>query len=105
MQPLAKLRDQIIFHFNWSELRNLVFDLGINHEDLPSETLSDQVRELVAYCVRHGLLSDLVRRCRRLRPHVIWCDPNKKTLVLDPFCGVGGFLVTALPDKGGQFPL
>jgi hypothetical protein len=99
MQPLAKLRDQIIFYFNLPELRNLAFDLGINHEELPGETLSDKGRELLAYCIRHGLLPALVRRCRELRPHAKWCNPNKKTLVLDPFCGVGGFLVDALSDK------
>lgn len=95
MTPLAQLRDQITSCFNKSELYNLAFDLGIYHEELPGDTLSDQARELVAYCVRHGLVKQLVQRCRELRPHAKWKNP-KKTLILDPSCGTGGLLVATL---------
>lgn len=69
---LSKLRDQLMIYFNQSELRNLCFDLGINHEEVAGETLGDSARELVAYCRRHGMVDKLVVRCRELRPHVAW---------------------------------
>lgn len=78
MSPFAKLRDQITACFNRSELRDLAYDLGINHEEIAGDTLSDQARELVAYCERLGLLKQLVCRCRELRPHAKWKNPIKK---------------------------
>ena len=78
MTPLAQLRDQITSYFNKSEIHNLAFDLGIYHEELLGDTLSDQARELVAYCVRRGLLAELICRCRELRPHTKWKSPIKK---------------------------
>ena len=69
---LTKLRDLITRHFNQTELRNLCFDLHIDHEALPAETQPDLAREVVAFCWRHGRLDDLHRRCQQLRPKANW---------------------------------
>ena len=73
---LSKLRDQLTIYFNQSELRNLCFDLNINHEEIAGETLGDSARELVAYCRRHGMIDVLVHRCCELRPHAVWLQKD-----------------------------
>lgn len=69
---LAGLREQIAFHFNDEELRDLCHDMEINYEFLAGENLSGKVRELVLYCQRHNRLDDLLGHCRRLRPEADW---------------------------------
>ncbi len=71
---MAKLRDQLAEYFNSSELHNLCFDLGIKHERIAGDTIDDKARELVAYCLRHGKFSELVNRCKELRPHLDWSN-------------------------------
>jgi hypothetical protein len=69
---LSALRQLLIKCFNDSELRNLCFDLHIDYENLNGIGKEDKVRELVAYCDRHGRIPELVEECRRLRPKVSW---------------------------------
>lgn len=72
----VKLSDQITEYFNADELADLSFRLSIKYEDLAGATHSARVRELTDYCRRHNRLEDLVSTCRRLRPHVLWSDPQ-----------------------------
>jgi len=65
---LPQLRDFITRYFNDSELRDLCFDLGIEYENLGGDNKSAKARELVAYCQRHGRLTELEDTCCRLRP-------------------------------------
>ena len=65
------LRQNLVDHFNREELRTLCFDLGIEHEDLP-DAKEGLARELVAHCQRRGIITDLVAKCRKLRPDVSW---------------------------------
>jgi hypothetical protein len=69
---LAGLRQKIEEHFNLDELANLVFELNINYENLPGETLQAKSRELVNYAQRHNILRRLVELCAALRSHVDW---------------------------------
>ena len=69
---LAQLRQKIEKHFNLDEVKELVFELAINYENLPGETLRSKSRELVNYCQRHNLLQKLVEHCLTLRSHVDW---------------------------------
>lgn len=69
---LAAIRDNLIEYFNKAELRGLAFELGIRHEDLPGETLSELAQSLVIYCRRRGRLAELVDLGRRERPRVSW---------------------------------
>jgi hypothetical protein len=73
---LAQLRDQLAARFSKEELRNLCFDLAINPELLPDTTIYSMARELVAYCERNERLSDLIGRCRALRPQATWTEPT-----------------------------
>ena len=69
---LAKLRDQMMEHFNKSELRDICFDLSINHENIAGDTLNDMARELVLYCHRLRRIEELVKYCEKLRPDASW---------------------------------
>lgn len=80
MTNYAKLRSLISTHFNKSELRNLAFDLHINHENLPGETLNDLARELVEWCRRHQQVNDLISHCEYLRPKVDWSSIFQKPI-------------------------
>jgi hypothetical protein len=71
-RSLGTLRQNVEKYFNLDELRNLAFDLGINYENLPGETLRAKSRELVDYCQRHNILDDLIELCAELRGHIDW---------------------------------
>lgn len=70
----AKFKDLLCTYFTRGELRTLCFDLSINYENLPGDTLEDKARELIAFCYRHGQIVPLVNRCRELRSIVLWPD-------------------------------
>ncbi len=57
-------------HFNEAELRQLAFDVLVDHEDLPGETKSDLARELALKCRRQGRLAELEERMRGERPSI-----------------------------------
>jgi internalin A len=65
MRPLVS---RLIQQFNRAELRQLAFDLQLDHENLPGETKSDLVRELALACRRHGRLAELERVVEKERP-------------------------------------
>lgn len=69
---LAPLRDKLIQFFNKGELKGLCFDLGVPHDDLPSETRSELAQALVEHCYQRGQLPKLRQLCQRERPHVSW---------------------------------
>ena len=67
---LSELRLRMVEAFNESELRNLCFDMLVDYEDLPGSTKGDKARELITWCIRHGRLEELLKRCGQLRPVV-----------------------------------
>lgn len=69
---LATLRQRLEQSFNLDELKELAFDLAVNYENLPGETLRAKTRELVNYCQRHNLLLKLIALCAALRSAVDW---------------------------------
>ena len=79
-ETLAQLRLNLAQHFDREELRTLCFDLGIKHENFP-DPLDSMARELVAYCERSQQISQLVNRCRELRPDVSWVGPQSRLFI------------------------
>lgn len=65
---VQQLREQ----YNIPQLRQLAFEVGVDHEDIPSETKTDLARELVLYCQRQGRLPVLERKVREERPDLDW---------------------------------
>ncbi len=69
---LAGIRDNLIRYFSKGELQGLAFTLGIRHEDLPGQTISELAQSLTLYCEQRGSLEQLRQQCRAERPHVTW---------------------------------
>ena len=69
---LITLRQNLVDSFSDTELHDLCFDMGIDYEDLPGEGRAAKARELVAYCERRSLTSELIKKCSELRPLVSW---------------------------------
>lgn len=59
-------------HFNLDELDALVFELGVNGEEIGGHTITSRPFHLVEYCQRHGLVERLLETLRRKRPFVDW---------------------------------
>lgn len=59
-------------YFNKRELRELCHLLQIDYEELVGEGKQGKVWELISYCERHGMLSELLEQCKKLRPHTNW---------------------------------
>jgi hypothetical protein len=68
----ARLRKNLTECFNKGELSTLCFDLEINDENLAADTLDGMAMELVACCERTGRITEIVAKCRELRPNVSW---------------------------------
>lgn len=69
--------NQMVTHFNLSELQTLCYELNILYDEIAGDTLSDKARELIFYCQRHNKIQELLTQCNQLRPHVSW---NRKSL-------------------------
>ncbi len=63
-----RLREYLSRRFSLSELETLAFDLGINSDSLPHNTLPDFARELIAYCQRTDQTAELIRAALSERP-------------------------------------
>lgn len=57
-------------HFDLEELRTLIFDLGVDWDELIGETKSARARELIAYLQRRNRLGDLMTAIEISRPDV-----------------------------------
>jgi hypothetical protein len=68
----ATVRNQMARAFDLSELKTLCFDLNINYQDLPGETLNDKIRELLKYCFRRDRISHLISVLKKTRPNIDW---------------------------------
>lgn len=71
---LGRLRENIVASFNLSEIRSLCLDINVNYEELGGDTLSDKGRELIQFCQRRRILSQLITRCAELRSQIDWWD-------------------------------
>jgi len=79
VELLAKLRQQIIEHFDGEEIKTLCFDMGVDYDTLRGEGKEAKVRELVAFLERRGLVLELAKKCSELRPKVAWVEVPKPT--------------------------
>lgn len=69
---LAALRDLMIKSFNNEDLQALCFDLNINYESIPGESIDGKVMGLIEYVQHRNLIPKLMKRLRELRPKVNW---------------------------------
>lgn len=71
-QVRVGLRKLLETHFNFDGLRNLCFDMGIQYENLPGDTLGAKAREFILYCERHLRIGELIEMGRAARPELPW---------------------------------
>jgi len=64
----STFRQYLTGRFSLGELKDIVFDLGYDHENLPGSSKPEFVRELLAYCEREGALAGLLGAAHRRRP-------------------------------------
>lgn len=69
---LPVLAKQIAKLFKLNDIQMVCFDLGIEYDNLPGDTLDRKVQELVTYYERNGNLKELLKYCRQERPLVNW---------------------------------
>ena len=69
---LVQLQQKLLSAFNESDLQDVSFKLGIDHENLSAPTKVDLARELILACYRQDRISELIELCRKLRPKRAW---------------------------------
>jgi hypothetical protein len=67
-----KLRQLLTTHFNEGELRTFCFDLGIDYDDIPGNTKTNKVTEIITYLERRNQLTDLLIIGQSLRSDIPW---------------------------------
>ncbi len=68
----VRLRQILIEYFNDEELRDLLFEMNWDYENLPGTGKSGKARELIAMAERHQRLPELIAHIKRLRPQIAW---------------------------------
>lgn len=64
----TKLRLLFTHYFTLDEIKDICFDLNINYENLPGDTISSKSRELILFCQRTNDIRSLLEKCASLRP-------------------------------------
>ncbi len=70
----VQLRDQIADKFNQDELRAIVFDLGLDWDELAGSRKTILIQDLIIQLARNGRLVELVELLKRKRPNADWPD-------------------------------
>jgi hypothetical protein len=70
IEYLMQLNRVIADYFTLEDIRTLCFELGIDYEDVPGDSKSDKIRELLIYTYNRGLVSKLAARVQQHRPEV-----------------------------------
>lgn len=66
----AELAEILNTYFSLSELKTLMFELGIKSDSLPGTSISEMSRELVSYVERHAISDQLIKLIQKNRPHI-----------------------------------
>lgn len=72
LKTRSSFHDQMVDAFSINEIRQICFDLKINFDELPGDTLTDRCRELYLYTERRGDVHRLIEICQRERPSANW---------------------------------
>lgn len=72
LKTRSSFHDQMVDAFSIDEIRQICFDLKVNFDELPGDTLTDRCRELYLYTERRGDVHRLIEICQRERPSANW---------------------------------
>lgn len=56
-------------HYDLGEFKSLCFELQVEYDDLPGETLTNRVEALVEYLERRGRVQELLKLIKQQRPN------------------------------------
>ncbi len=91
---LPVIREQLVQCFNLSELRELCFQLDVDHEIINGENKIDKSRELLTYLNRRARVQKLIDYCSQERPHINWNVTKTVRELSDDFAGTIGLTPT-----------
>ncbi|MAT42181.1 MAG: hypothetical protein CL609_07555 [Anaerolineaceae bacterium] len=69
---LIQLKEKINDHFDYEEFRHLVFDLGVDFDNIPGRAKIDKIVSLVNRMNSDDRISQLTQICQKFRPKVVW---------------------------------
>jgi len=69
---LTQLRQLLDRYFILDEFKTLCFDLSVDYDNVPGETKTAKIRELLLVLGRHGRLPHLITILQQERPDVDW---------------------------------
>ena len=72
------LRRLLVLVFSYEELRTLVFDSGIDFDEVAGETKTGKIRELILYAERYHKMNKLIGAAQQARPDVDWPGLSRK---------------------------
>ncbi len=71
-EHLVQLKEKINKRFDATEFQELVFDLGLDFDNIPGNTKKARIIALVDRLNNSERLSELISSCQKHRPKVIW---------------------------------
>jgi hypothetical protein len=74
----VQFRRLLGLHFSLEELRTLLFDIGIDFDEVAGETKTARIRELILYAERYHKMDKLIGAARQARPEVDWPELSHK---------------------------
>lgn len=75
LQNRNALLEKLVLYFSLEELKTLSFRLNIDYEQVGVVNKEQFAREIITFCERRGLVTELLRQCRAMRPHLDWPSP------------------------------
>ena len=69
---LVQLKEKINKHFDAGELRELVFDLGLDFDNIPGNIKKARIIALVDHLNNADRIPELISSCQKHRPNVTW---------------------------------
>lgn len=97
-QYLFQLKEKLNKHFDLQELRELLFDLGIEYDNIPGRSKIEKIVELINKLDKHDQLTQLVERCKHVRPNVTWTFQAKLFIAYKRLASLDKELATHLFD-------
>ncbi|MCP4416179.1 MAG: toll/interleukin-1 receptor domain-containing protein, partial [Chloroflexi bacterium] len=71
-KQLVQLKEKINTHFDAAEFRELVFDLGIDFDNIPGNAKNARIIELLDRLNDNGRIPELITLCQNHRPKLVW---------------------------------
>ena len=77
-------RKLLVDRFSKEEIRDLCFDLGVEHENLPGQTRAAKARELLEYSKRRDRMQALDSYLKQNRPELLEQDDDEQLPINPP---------------------